>query len=36
MCGRHTMTVDKSTIEYRFGAKFMSGHFEPTYNAAPD
>jgi putative SOS response-associated peptidase YedK len=36
MCGRYTMTVDKSTIEHRFGAKFMSGHFEPTYNAAPD
>jgi putative SOS response-associated peptidase YedK len=38
MCGRYTMTVDKSTIEHRFGARFVSGHFEhyePTYNAAP-
>ena len=22
MCGRHTLTIDKSTIEKRFGAKF--------------
>ena len=35
MCGRYTMTVDKCTIEHRFGARFVSGHFEPTYNAAP-
>jgi putative SOS response-associated peptidase YedK len=38
MCGRYTMTVDQRTIENRFGAKFISGHFEhyePTYNAAP-
>jgi putative SOS response-associated peptidase YedK len=38
MCGRYTMTVDKRTIEHRFGARFVSGHFEhyePTYNAAP-
>src|SRR6202521_2648677 len=38
MCGRYTMTVDKSTIERKFGAKFVNGtfdHYEPTYNAAP-
>ena len=37
MCGRYTITVDKSTIERRFNAKFSSGtiDFEPTYNAAP-
>jgi Uncharacterised protein family (UPF0182)/SOS response associated peptidase (SRAP) len=38
MCGRYTMTVDQRTVEHRFGAKFISGHFEhyePTYNAAP-
>jgi putative SOS response-associated peptidase YedK len=38
MCGRYTLTVDKRTIEHRFGAKFTSGrfeHYEPTYNAAP-
>jgi putative SOS response-associated peptidase YedK len=38
MCGRYTLTIDKSTIEKRFGAKFISGrfeHYEPTYNAAP-
>jgi len=22
MCGRYTLTIDKSTIEKRFGAKF--------------
>jgi putative SOS response-associated peptidase YedK len=39
MCGRYTMTVDQRTIEKRFGARFISGHFEhyePTYNASPD
>jgi putative SOS response-associated peptidase YedK len=37
MCGRYTITIDKSTIERRFNAKFSSDHidFEPTYNAAP-
>jgi putative SOS response-associated peptidase YedK len=37
MCGRYSITVDKSTIEYYFNAKFVSGQqeFEPTYNAAP-
>jgi putative SOS response-associated peptidase YedK len=38
MCSRYTMTVDQHTIENRFGAKFITGHFEhyePTYNAAP-
>jgi putative SOS response-associated peptidase YedK len=37
MCGRYSITVDKSTIERRFGAKFLTGQqeFEPTYNAAP-
>jgi hypothetical protein len=38
MCDRYTMTVDQRTIECRFGAKFISGHFEhyePTYNAVP-
>jgi putative SOS response-associated peptidase YedK len=37
MCERYSITVDKSTIEYHFNAKFISGQqeFEPTYNAAP-
>lgn len=37
MCGSHSITVDKSTIEYHFNAKFVSGQidFESTYNAAP-
>jgi len=37
MCGRYTITIDKSTIERRFNAKFASGsiNFEPTYNAPP-
>lgn len=37
MCGRYSITVDKSTIEYHLNAKFVSGQydFEPTYNAAP-
>jgi hypothetical protein len=25
MRGRYTMTVDKATIEHRFGARFVSG-----------
>ena len=35
MCGRYSITVDKSTIEYHFNAKFVSGQidFEATYNA---
>src|SRR5262245_39361939 len=35
MCGRYTITVDKSTIEYRFNAKFVSGsqEFHATYSA---
>jgi putative SOS response-associated peptidase YedK len=39
MCGRYTLTVDKSIIERRFGAKFYiaeaSYDWAPTYNAAP-
>jgi putative SOS response-associated peptidase YedK len=39
MCGRYTLTVDKSTIEHRFGAKFYiaqpSYDWSPTFNAAP-
>jgi putative SOS response-associated peptidase YedK len=39
MCGRYTLTVDKSTIEKRFGAKFYIARpaydWTPTFNAAP-
>jgi putative SOS response-associated peptidase YedK len=39
MCGRYTLTIDKSTIEKRFSAKFYitSADYDwaPTYNAAP-
>src|SRR5215510_3410836 len=39
MCGRYTLTIDKSTIENHFGAKFYiakaSYDYEATYNAAP-
>jgi putative SOS response-associated peptidase YedK len=37
MCGRYSITIDKSTVEYHFNAKFVTGkqEFEPTYNAAP-
>jgi putative SOS response-associated peptidase YedK len=37
MCGRYTLTIDKSTIEKRFGGRFYIAQqgFEPTYNAAP-
>jgi putative SOS response-associated peptidase YedK len=39
MCGRYTLTIDKSTIEHRFGAKFYIAQpaydWPPTYNAAP-
>jgi putative SOS response-associated peptidase YedK len=38
MCGRYSITIDKSTIEKRFGAKFYiaqaSYDWSPTYNAA--
>jgi putative SOS response-associated peptidase YedK len=39
MCGRYTLTIDKSTIEHRFGGKFYiaqpSFDWTPTFNAAP-
>jgi putative SOS response-associated peptidase YedK len=39
MCGRYTLTIDKSTIEKRFGGRFYiaqaSYDWTPTYNAAP-
>ncbi len=35
MCGRYTMTVDARKLADRFGARIVTGHFEPTYNAAP-
>src|SRR5215471_2011665 len=39
MCGRYTLTIDKSTLEERFAAKFYiaqaSYDWTPTYNAAP-
>jgi len=37
MCGRYSITVDKSTIERQFNARFATAlqEFEPTYNAAP-
>jgi putative SOS response-associated peptidase YedK len=37
MCGRYSITIDKSTIEYHFNAKFATGQqeFTLTYNAAP-
>jgi putative SOS response-associated peptidase YedK len=37
MCGRYTVTIDKSTIEKRFGGRLYIARqeFEPTYNAAP-
>lgn len=38
MCGRYTLTIDKSTIEKHFRAKFYvvkpSYDYEATYNAA--
>jgi hypothetical protein len=30
MCGRYTITIDKSTIECRFNAKFFAGNTEFT------
>jgi putative SOS response-associated peptidase YedK len=39
MRGRYTLTIDKSTIEHRFGARFYiaqpSYDWSPTFNAAP-
>jgi len=39
MCGRYTLTIDQSTIEKRFGAKFYIAEsaydWAPTFNAAP-
>ena len=39
MCGRYTLTIDKSTIEKRCGGRFYiaqpSFDWAPTYNAAP-
>jgi putative SOS response-associated peptidase YedK len=39
MCGRYSITIDKRTIETRFGAKFYIAQaqhdYEATYNAAP-
>lgn len=37
MCGRYTITIDRSTIEKQFGARFYIAQqeFEPTFNAAP-
>lgn len=37
MCGRYTLTIDRSTIEKRFGGRFYEAQaeFPPTYNAAP-
>jgi len=39
MCGCYTLTLDKSTIEKHFGAKFYiakaSYDYEAIYNAAP-
>jgi putative SOS response-associated peptidase YedK len=39
MCGRYTVTIDKSTIEKRFGGRFYIAQahydYEATYNAEP-
>jgi putative SOS response-associated peptidase YedK len=39
MCGRYTVTIDKSTIDKRFGGRFYiaepSYDWTPTFNAAP-
>lgn len=35
MCGRYSMSAETRHVEKRFGAKFITGTFEPTYNAAP-
>ena len=37
MCERYTLTIDRSTIEKRFGGRFCiaQAEYEPTFNAAP-
>jgi hypothetical protein len=37
MCGRYTVTIDKSTIEKRFGGRFYIARqeFELTFQCAP-
>src|SRR5262249_18834499 len=36
MCGRYSITADKSSIEHHFKAHFAPHNiFHPTYNAAP-
>jgi tetrahydromethanopterin S-methyltransferase subunit G len=37
MCGRYSITLDKTTIEYHSNTKFTSIQigFEPTYDVAP-
>lgn len=35
MCGRFTLASEPRHVEMRFGAKFITTDFEPTYNAAP-
>ena len=35
MCGRFSLTAEPHHIEKRFGAKFITTDWEPTYNAAP-
>ena len=39
MCGRYSITVDRSTVEHHFGARFFIGQpscdWSPTFNAAP-
>jgi putative SOS response-associated peptidase YedK len=36
MCGRYTLSIDKSTIEHRFGVRFYvaQAEYEPTFTAA--
>jgi putative SOS response-associated peptidase YedK len=35
MCGRFTLASEPKQIERRFGAKFITTDWRPTYNAAP-
>jgi putative SOS response-associated peptidase YedK len=36
MCGRYSITADKTSIEHHFKAHFAPNNiFHPTYNAAP-
>ena len=35
MCGKFTLTAEPRHIEKRFGAKFITTDWHPTYNAAP-